>query len=175
MRASRNNRRTRRSKSAAPVGGDDTRARYTHKCDTRTHAHTNTHDRAAARSFVYPSRRSRVNAPRRLRLVFPPPRNPLRSHLLDLLFVVVVDASVVPRSLPHASTSRYPSRRPSLRLRRSRVVVIIPSFPPPFSLKPILLVFVVPHGASARDLRLCCSLAEGRIYRRFSPSPSLFF
>lgn len=40
-----------------PVGDDDI-------IHTRTRTYTHTRDRAAARSFVYPSRRSRVNAPR---------------------------------------------------------------------------------------------------------------
>lgn len=123
--------------------------------------HTNTHDRAAARSFVYPSRRSRVNAPRRLRLVLP---DLPRSHLLGLLFVTLSTYLWCPACSAHASL-RLLSFSPTVS-----VSVTLPrgsrnSFPSPFSLEPTLLVFVVPHVASACDSRLCRSRPSVSIAR----------
>lgn len=76
----------------AAVGGD-TRV--------RTHTRACAHDRAAARSFVYPSRRSRVNAPRRLRLVVLPWPPPVPPQLTLRRPRRICGA---PRSLRHASS-----------------------------------------------------------------------
>lgn len=147
VRASRNNRRTRQSKSAAPpVGGDDTRV-HAH---TRTaHTRTYTHDRAAARSFVYPSRRSRVNAPRRLRLVgLPRPLALLAGPTFSAYSSSPSTYLWVPPLAPPRVLISYPSRRPPPPLSRGSAIPSL--FPPaPFSLKPepTFPVFVVPRVA----------------------------
>lgn len=91
--------------------------------------HTYTHDRAAARSFVYPSRRSRVNAPRRLRLVgLPRTSSP---------FPVLPSQLTLRRPRRICGAPLAPSRASSPLIllvdRRclchSRVVVAIPPFP----------------------------------------------